>query len=154
MLDASSGGVLADIGLGHTSYLTHLLRAFQEPSRNLPRRIGHTSYLTPHAVTSQTAFNLRDISKLFVAAAVLRLIEEGGGDGTGGTGGLSLASEIGPSRASLEQVLSHTSGHWTLVPNCVGTFAELCDEERTPAAVAAEPPLLVGCGRRGAQVAV
>jgi len=55
---------------------------------------------------------------------------------------LSLASEIGPSRASLEQVLSHTSGHWTLVPDCVGTFAELCDEERTPAAVAAEPPLL------------
>ena len=51
ILDAVSGEVLADLA------------------------IGHTSYLEPAPIDASTVFNLHEISKVFLAAAVLRLVE-------------------------------------------------------------------------------
>jgi len=104
--------------------------------------IGHTSPLDPRAVTPDTAFQLRDISKLFLATAVLRLTEYAALQ-RGST--LSLKSEVAAGGVTLEHVLSHTSGWIDHVPTCCSTFKDLCDLGATPARCAAiTPPLPAG----------
>lgn len=105
--------------------------------------IGHTSWLDPRPVNSETAFQIRDISKLFLAAAVLRLTEHAAVQ-KGST--LSIKSEVAAKGVTLEHVLSHTTGWIDHVPTCCGTFADLCDVSTTPTKCARlAPQLPVGC---------
>lgn len=101
--------------------------------------IGHTSWLDPRPVSTETAFQIRDISKLFLAVAVLRLTEHAAVQ-KGST--LSIKSEVAAKGVTLEHVLSHTTGWIDHVPTCCNTFSELCDVAATPQKCAQLDPLL------------
>ena len=109
VLDGHSGACLADVAVGH--------RAWDEPQ----------------PVTSTTAFNLGEASKLFVALSVLRLVERGS---------LALASAVAPGGVTLEHALAHTAGHLEFLYPAVASFAQLCDVDAMSDVAGRTPPLL------------
>eukprot|EP00439_Symbiodinium_sp_Y106_P006758 s2081_g1.t1 len=112
VLDLAKGDVLADVAL------------------------GHTSWLSPTEVTASTPFNLLEISKLFLAFCVLRLVEQGK------LSYHTVLCESSEGKVTLEHALSHTSGYLKLVPSGDITFRDFCDAQRFADKVVAEPPML------------
>ena len=95
--------------------------------------VGHTSWHAPHAVRADTRFNMAEVSKLFVALAVLRLVQRGA---------ISLADHVAAGGVTLEHVLAHTAGHLETLYPAVTSFEQMCDLEHMAALAAAAPPLL------------
>lgn len=101
--------------------------------------IGHTSMLEPAPVTPDTPFNIVELSKVFLAFAVLRLVERGD---------MSLdsvvveANEDGIGPVRLENVLSHASGIFETIPRQVKSFGEFCDFVRMAERMGDADPLL------------
>jgi CubicO group peptidase (beta-lactamase class C family) len=87
----------------------------------------HTcTHADAHAYTSK-------VSKLFVALAVLRLIQRGA---------IGLADHVAAGGVTLEHVLAHTAGHLETLYPAVTSFEQMCDLEHMAALAAAAPPLL------------
>jgi len=112
VLDVASGKALVDVALGHSGWLK-------------PLPVSHT-----------TIFNILDISKLFLAASVLRLVEKGA---------ISLGTALGgkaEETVTLEHALAHTAGLFQLVPRSVESFRDLCNLNHVTDTIAQEQPLL------------
>lgn len=111
VLDATSGASLADVAL------------------------GHCSWLRPDPVEVSTPFNIESLSKLFLALAVLRLVDRGD---------LSLSTVVSQAAASgkgksrtkagldvdmppvtVEHALSHTAGLFENIPGFVKDMQDL-----------------------------
>ena len=73
------------------------------------------------------------MSKLFVALAVLRLVQRGA---------IGLADHVAAGGVTLEHVLAHTAGHLETLYPAVTSFEQMCDLEHMATLAAAAPPLL------------
>lgn len=118
VLDLESDKVLADIAL------------------------GHTSWLKPTPVTADTMFNIKEISKLFLGLAVLRLVDNGL-ISLDATLSHSIDKKVG---VTLEHALSHTAGLFHLIPEIVTTFSDVCNVDQMAEEIGDVLPLLSpGC---------
>eukprot|EP00913_Durusdinium_trenchii_P002791 g2582.t1 len=122
VLDLATGDVLADLAL------------------------GHCSWLNPLPVTCNTVFNILEISKMFLTFSVLGLVDEGR------VSLRAVLQESSMGKVLLEHALSHTSGHLKLAPGSSDlSFREFCDSEVLAEKMLAEEPLL-GPGLRQQQL--
>ncbi|CAK9101395.1 ABC1 family protein C10F6.14c [Durusdinium trenchii] len=113
VLDLATGDVLADLAL------------------------GHCSWLNPLPVTCNTVFNILEISKMFLTFSVLGLVDEGR------VSLRAVLQESSMGKVLLEHALSHTSGHLKLAPGSSDlSFREFCDSEVLAEKMLAEEPLL------------
>ncbi|CAJ1378705.1 unnamed protein product [Effrenium voratum] len=99
--------------------------------------LGHCSWLRPVPVTSKTIFNILEISKMFLAFSVLRLVDQKR---------LQLSTALQDSalgKVTVEQALSHTSGHLKCAPGSSDlAFRDFCDAARMGEELRKEEPLL------------
>ena len=99
--------------------------------------LGHCSWLNPLPVSSNTLFNILEISKMFLAFSALRLVEQGR------VSLKAILQESSKGKVSLEHALSHTSGHLKLAPGGSElSFREFCDMDVLSKKMLAEDPLL------------
>ncbi|CAL1167735.1 unnamed protein product [Cladocopium goreaui] len=117
--------------------------------------LGHSSWLNPLPVTTDTLFNILEISKMFLSFSVpwlpllkvLRLVEQGR------VSLKTVLQESSKGKVSLENALSHTSGHLKLAPGGSElSFRDFCDMDVLAKKMVAEEPLLApGAGWCGWQ---
>lgn len=99
--------------------------------------LGHSSWLNPLPVTADTLFNILEISKMFLSFSVLRLVEQGR------VSLKTVLQESSKGKVSLENALSHTSGHLKLAPGGSElSFRDFCDMDVLAKKMVAEEPLL------------
>ena len=114
VLDATSGTTLVDVA------------------------VGHCTWHQPEVVTPQTVFNISEISKLLVAACVLRLVERGS---------IAFTTKVSGD-VTLEQVLSHTAGHIEMLASGVSSFLSMLDMDAMAALAASTPPTIAPGARQ------
>lgn len=112
------------------------------PKRVADVTVGVRGWLDTEPVTSDTLFNLLDISKLFVALAVLRLVDRSGlrlqahlADRW-----LQLHSDADGRQLTVEQVLGHLAGRWSVLPKEITELSTLLDAEAVLKAFEKAPP--------------
>jgi len=134
VLDTATGASLADVAL------------------------GHCSWLRPDPVEASTPFNIEALSKLFLAFAVLRLVDRGSlslhtalsgtaaSPGRRPRGGAGRAADAPP--VTLEHALAHTAGLFESIPGFVKHMLELFDLDLMMDRISGARPLLAPGARQ------
>jgi len=106
--------------------------------------VGHCAWDAPAPVSASTRFNLAEISKLFLAFAVLRLVDrsDDGGVPSPSSPRLALSDALTAAGVTLEQALAHTAGHLQLLHPSVASFEQMCDVDGMAQLAASATPLL------------
>ena len=104
--------------------------------------IGHCTWSEPHLVTPDTVFNMAEVSKLFIAVSVLRLVERGR---------IALTAKVNgeaSGEVTLEHILAHTAGHVEIISSAVTSFVDMCSVETMAALVAKTAPIVAPNARQ------